>query len=280
LDTQRLSYLFNRNTQELTMLIRELWSELRESRFKPIGFEVAFGDGCEMGAIPINGSRMQAQLRGFVDRIDAWQEDGRNYFRVVDYKTGKKDFDYCDVFNGLGLQMLLYLFALQDEGALLLGDNPIPAGVQYFPARVPIVASDGVLSAEEADNAREKAWKRKGLLLADNDVLWAMEPQEKMKRLSASIKKDGTLGGDVASREQFELLKKYVFKVLEQMVDEIASGSIVANPYTRGSKHNPCVYCPYTSVCHPQDLSQRRDYAAMTASRFWEEIGKELNTNG
>ena len=280
LDTQRLSYLFNRNTQELTMLIRELWSELRESRFKPIGFEVAFGDGCEMGAIPINGSKMQAQLRGFVDRIDVWQEDGRNYFRVVDYKTGKKDFDYCDVFNGLGLQMLLYLFALQDEGIPLLGENPTPAGVQYFPARVPIVASDGVLSVEEADNAREKAWKRKGLLLADNDVLWAMEPQEKMKRLSASVKKDGTLGGDVASREQFELLKKYVFKVLGQMVDEIASGSIVANPYTRGSKHNPCVYCPYTAVCHPHDLSHRRDYAAMTASRFWEEIGKELNTNG
>ena len=28
---------------------------------------------------------------------------------MMDYKTGRKDFDYCDVFNGVGLQLLLYL---------------------------------------------------------------------------------------------------------------------------------------------------------------------------
>ncbi len=280
LETQRLSYLFSRNAQELAVLVRELWNELHESKFVPVGFEVAFGDDCQMGAIPITGHAMTAQLRGFVDRIDAWQEEGRNYFRVVDYKTGKKDFDYCDVFNGLGLQMLLYLFALQDEGSVLLGEHPLPAGVQYFPARVPFVAADGILSSDEADAAREKAWKRKGLLLADDDVLWAMEPAEKPKRLSVSVKKDGTKSGDIANREQFAMLKDYVFKILGEMVDSIASGSIEANPYTRGSKHNPCTYCPYGAVCHPQYVPGRRDFAAMTPSRFWEEIGKELNSNG
>lgn len=280
LDTQRLSYLFDRNSQELAMLVRELWNELKDSAFVPVDFEVGFGDGEQLSAIKISGHNMEAKLRGFVDRIDAWRCEGRNYFRVVDYKTGKKDFDYCDVFNGLGLQMLLYLFVLQSEGKDLLGEHPIPAGVQYFPARAPLIPSDGLLSPEEADAAREKVWKRKGLILADDDIIWAMEPSETPKRLPISKKKDGTKSGDIATREQFSMLKDYIFKILARMVDEISSGHIDANPYTRGTKHNPCVYCPYTAICHPQHIEGRRNFAAMSSQRFWEEIGKELNTNG
>ncbi len=280
LDTKRLSYLFSRNAQELSMLVTELWHELNESSFVPADFEVGFGDGEKLAAITVSGRNIDAKLRGFVDRIDVWQAEDRNYYRVVDYKTGKKDFDYCDVFNGLGLQMLLYLFVLQAEGASILGEHPIPAGVQYFPARAPLIPADGLLTPEEADAAREKIWKRKGLILADDDILWAMEPSEAPKRLPVTIKKDGTKSGDLATREQFALLKDYVFKVLSQMIDEIGSGRIDANPYTRGTRHNPCVYCPYTSICHPQDIEGRRDFAAMTAQRFWDEVGKELSTNG
>ena len=33
------------------------------------------------------------------------------YFRVIDYKTGHKEFDYTDLLCGQGLQMLLNTFA-------------------------------------------------------------------------------------------------------------------------------------------------------------------------
>ena len=70
---------------------------------------------------------------------DVWDSGYANYYRVVDYKTGKKDFDYCDVFNGVGLQMLLYLFALKHSGSDMLGASPVPAGVQYFgPGTLPV----------------------------------------------------------------------------------------------------------------------------------------------
>ena len=223
---------------------------------------------------------MRACLRGFVDRVDAWQENGQNYFRVVDYKTGKKDFDYCDVFNGLGLQMLLYLFALEDAGAKLLGNRPVPAGVQYFPARVPLITSDGVLTDEEAAIAREKAWKRTGLLLCDEDVLQAMEPCETPKRMGYTRNKEGVISGDVASRQQLAMLKDYIFCLLGDMVDEIASGAVNPNPYTRGSSHNACTFCPYGEVCHQTEVDDRRNYRAMSADRFWEEIEKEMRNRG
>lgn len=277
IDSERLSYLFKRNDYELMMVVEELWNEFQTSSFNPIDFEVGFGDQEQLPAIDIPSKQMDASLRGFVDRVDTWQEGGRNYFRVVDYKTGRKDFDYCDVFNGLGLQMLLYLFTLQAQGKELLGSHPIPAGVQYFPARAPYISAEGSISDEEAFDARQSMWKRKGLILNDDDILYAMENTDNPTRLSCRRKKDGTVVGDVATREQFKTLSKYIFNLLGKMVDEIASGNVTPNPYTRGSSHNACWFCPYSSICHAATVEDRRNYQAMSAQRFWDEIGKEVN---
>ena len=280
LESQRLDYLFKRNWRELEMVIRELWEELKEAAFEPAFFELNFGENGMMPPISIDGAAMQAILRGFVDRVDIWKKGDMHYFRVVDYKTGKKDFDYCDVFNGVGLQMLLYLFALEQEGTELLGGHPVASGVQYFPARAPLVSADGRLSDAEADKLRQKEWKRRGLLLSDEQVLHAMEPDDEMTRLSCARKKDGSLSGDLADRSQLKLLRGYVFKVLAKFVDEIASGDITPNPYTRGSAHDACSYCPYAGICRKEEVQGRRNYKTMTAQRFWEEVEKEVNCHG
>ncbi|MBO5130036.1 MAG: PD-(D/E)XK nuclease family protein [Oscillospiraceae bacterium] len=280
IESERLTYLFRRNGQELRMVVEELWEELQQSQFQPEDFEVSFGTGEGLPAIALPGTKMNAILRGFVDRVDTWKNSGNSYYRVVDYKTGKKDFDYCDVYNGVGLQMLLYLFALAECGEEVVGSRPIPAGVQYFPARVPYVSSDGRLTEEELEKERFKDRKRKGLLLKDEQILQAMEPSENPKRLCYTVRKDGTMVGDLADREQLQLLKAYVFKVLGKMVDDIASGNVEPNPYTRGSSHSACTFCPYGAVCHETGVEGRRNYKAMNAQRFWEEIGKEMNRHG
>jgi len=278
-DSQRISYLFRRNRRELEMVVEELWEELKQAQFAPKDFELQFGDDGKMDAIDLSTRSMQAVLRGLVDRVDICKIDGRNYFRVVDYKTGKKDFDYCDVFNGVGLQLLLYLFALEQNGQQILGEAPIAAGVQYFPARAPLVASDSRLTDEEAKAARQKEWKRRGLLLNDEDALAAMDGED-MSRLSCKRNKDGNLTGDLADREQMKLLRQYIFSLLSNMVDEIASGNVTPNPYTRGSSHDACTFCPYGAVCHKASVEGRRNYKTMNAQRFWDEIGQEVADRG
>ncbi len=280
IDSQRAKYLFERNFSELQLIVQELFQEFEDSEFAPVGVEVAFGEGMELPAIDISGKQMDAQLRGFVDRVDAWHDGEGNYFRVVDYKTGKKDFDYCDVFNGLGLQMLLYLFALEQKGSDLVGTEPIPAGVQYFPARVPMVSADGVLSDAEADAAREKLWKRKGLLLNHDLVLDAMAGQKMQCRLPVTRKRDGSVSGDLATFSQFAMLKDYVFSLLGRMVDEIASGKVAPNPYSRGNSHDACAFCPYGAVCHKTEVPDRRNYKTMNAERFWSEVERAVRSDG
>ena len=278
IDSQRMEYLFRRNVQELSFVVQELWEELSVAQYEPVDFELGFGGDGKMPAIDVPSRQMQAQLRGFVDRVDAFRVGLANFIRVVDYKTGKKDFDYCDVYNGVGLQMLLYLFALEQEGDQILGGKPIPAGVQYFPARVPYVSLDGAGEDEEGD--RRKNWKRRGLLLEDELSLNAMDPEEDLPRLSCKRKKDGTLVGDLASREQLKQLRSYVFRLLGDMVDEIASGKVEPNPYTRGSSHSACAFCPYGSVCRKESVEGRRNYKTMSSQWFWEEIEKEVGPNG
>jgi ATP-dependent helicase/nuclease subunit B len=279
-DSQRITYLFRRNRRELEMVVEELWEELKQAEFAPEEFELQFGDGGSMDAIDLPANAMQAVLRGLVDRVDICRKDGKNYFRVVDYKTGKKDFDYCDVFNGVGLQLLLYLFALERGGEAILGEDPIAAGVQYFPARAPLVAADSRLTDEEAKAARQKEWKRRGLLLKDEDALAAMDSGEDMSRLSCKRNKDGELTGDLADRQQMKLLRQYVFSLLGNMIDEIASGNVSPNPYTRGTSHDACTFCPYGAVCHRASVEGRRNYKAMSAQRFWDEIEQEVADRG
>ena len=280
LDTERLKFLFQRNSCELELIVRELWQEMQTSQFDPIGFEVGFGEHEEIASIDVSGKNMAAFLRGYVDRVDQWKDKEKSYFRVVDYKTGKKDFDYCDVYNGYGLQMLLYLFALEQQGSKLLGEDSVPAGVQYFPARVPFVSADGIMTQEEAEKERIKLWKRKGLILCDETVLNAMENLDEPVRMPYSRKKDGTLSGDLAFSSQFSLLKTYVFALVARMVDEIASGCITPNPYTRGSSHDACAFCPYGMICHKESVEGRRNYKTMTSQRFWEDIEKEMKNHG
>jgi ATP-dependent helicase/nuclease subunit B len=107
-----------------------------------------------------------------------------------------------------------------------------------------------------------------------------MDQSENIVRLPVKRNKDGCISGDIANSEQFKMLKKYVFHILRKLVAQIASGDIEPNPYTRGSSHNACSFCPYGAICHEETVENRRNYQAMNADRFWEEIEKELNRHG
>ena len=275
-----MDYIFRRNSRELEMIVGELWEELHASQFEPAGMEVEFKRNRQCEPIAVEGAVMPASLEGVVDRVDTWQWRDQTYYRVVDYKTGRKDFDYCDILNGLGLQMLLYLFALEKGGGGLVGDNPQAAGVQYFSARAPYVSIDGWQDDETLKKERDAIRRHKGLLINEDHVLKAMEPRDddetkwKPKWLNIKEDKSGNLSGDMASRSQLRMLSDHVMKTLAAAVDEIASGEVSANPYTRGTSFNACTYCPFGAVCHQAEVTGRRNRKKVKAEEFWAEIEK------
>ena len=281
LSTDRMEYLFRRNIRELEIIVEELWKELRVSRFQPAGVEIKFDQDGDCQPIEVRGGAMRAYLRGLVDRVDTWKWRDQTYYRIVDYKTGKKDFDYCDILNGLGLQMLLYLFALEKGGSDLVGENPQAAGVQYFSARAPFVTIDGKEDEAKLEKDRKLNRRHKGLLLREDHVLAAMEPREDGEGkwdpnwLCCKADKEGKISGDIASRSQLRMLETFVMDTLVDMVNEIAGGCVEPNPYTRGPEHNVCRFCPFTAVCHEAEVEGRRNRAKVDAGDFWAEIERK-----
>lgn len=277
-ETPRFTYLFQRNYTEILTVIRELDGELRQSRFEPVRFELPFRPGTPMGPVEIQGKSGAALLTGAVDRVDLLHTPQGDYVRVVDYKTGHRDFDYTDLLTGLGLQMLLYLFALEENGTREFGGPVKPAGVLYFPARCNLLTLPQPPSPDALAAVRQKDLRRQGLLLDDEALLQAMEPAEGTPRyLPYSVKKDGR-SGDLASPAQLALLRQHVRRLLAGMTDELFAGKITANPYSRGAT-GACTYCDYAPICHP-DPSQLRRLQATGAAEFWARLAKEEEEHG
>ena len=106
-ETARFRYLFRRLLKSVYAVVDNVAEELRASQFQPISFELGFGAGKDLPPVELSVDGMTVSISGFVDRVDGWVENGRLHLRVVDYKTGRKSFDLTEVWNGLGLQMLL-----------------------------------------------------------------------------------------------------------------------------------------------------------------------------
>lgn len=276
----RTEYLFRRTFSEVREVITELYGELSRSAFVPRWLELHFSDGGTFPAVKIVGEKMTARLEGFVDRADVWRCGDTAYVRVIDYKTGKKSFDYTKLLHGLGLQMLLYLFALERSGAALEGVPLRPAGVLYFPARVERVSVADKLDEKSRDDARRKNRRRSGLLLDSYAVLQAMEPCEDAPTyLPYRYGKDGGRVGDLASEEQLRTLENHVFSTVAALGDELYGGEIAPNPYFCDRMDNACTFCPYGEVCGG-DVRERWLAKLHSPQEFWESLAERGNGHG
>ena len=279
-ETARFRYLFQRLLKSVYAVVDNVAEELTASEFQPISFELGFGAGKDLPPVELSVDGMTVSLSGFVDRVDGWEHDGRLYLRVVDYKTGRKSFDLTDVWNGMGLQMLLYLFTLADRGEALYGKEIVPAGVLYLPARDAVVAGSRAMTEAERRKEVDKALRRSGIVLDEPEVLSAMEdPAEGIRFLPVRVSKSGSISGEaLVSAERLGKLARHTDRILREIGQELAAGNIAADPFWRGSQHNACQWCEYAAACHFEEGrggDRRRWLPTVKGEAFWEAVDKE-----
>ena len=280
----RFRYLFSRLRETAYSIILSIAEEMRQSDFAPVSFELSFGgrDG-DLPAITVREGGASLSVSGKVDRVDGWLHDEKLYLRVVDYKTGQKSFDLTDIRYGLGIQMLLYLFTLEREGASYFGHPIVPCGVLYQPARSVILRQDRGISDEKLKAALQKELRRTGLVLGEPQILQAMEHSalESPCYLPIGVKKDGGVTGSVATAAQLGHLGRYVDKLLHQIAGEIAGGNIDADPYARGPQDSACTYCAFASACYFDDSrDKRRPLYKTDSDEFWALMERENGEEG
>lgn len=277
--SERFRYLFRRLLKSVHAVVQNVAEELRVSRFKPISFELGFGRKEDLPPVELTVDGVTISVSGFVDRVDGWVNDGKLYLRVVDYKTGRKTFDLTEIWNGLGLQMLLYLFALQDRGEQIYGLPVEGAGVLYLPARDAIVRGSRNMEDDIWRRAIDKELKRSGMVLDQPEVLEAMETagEEGYRFLPLKVSKTtGEISGEaLATAEQFGKLGRHIQTILEDICRELASGTISADPFWRGAEKNACRFCDYGAACHFEEGRGgdcRRWLSGLKHKEFWENM--------
>ena len=281
----RFKYLFRRLRKTVGVIVENVAEELMESDFVPLEFELGFGDGGKAPAITIRASGAELTVVGKVDRVDGWLKNGRLYLRVVDYKSGKKSFDLSDVCRGLNIQMLLYLFALERDGKAIFGQETVPAGVLYLPARDVLVSQPRDVDAKALRLALDRELRRSGMVLGEPDVLRAMEHSalEKPRFLPLSLGRDGSISKGVATAAELGKLGLYVDRLLARIAAELRGGNIDADPCGYSEQDNACTYCEFASACNfpDGDENDRMELIQpVTPQEFWDHVNKTISEEG
>ncbi len=266
--TPRLRHLFSKLQRMAGLLIDELYEELCQSDFVPRFFEL---DMAEEGAdapgsmeftLP-NGQPIR--IFGRIDRVDVWKKGSKTYLRVIDYKSGPKDFSLADVEKGLDTQLLLYLFSLwksQNPAFRRLlceeGGEILPAGVLYTAARTQEQVYDSPPAPGEAEAAARRSLRRSGLLLDDKEVLFAMDQTRKGRYIPVRFRADGGVyqgcERSLASLSRMGELVGVLERTITRIGAEIASGQASARPIAAKNRAHICEYCEMKAVCRSSSL--------------------------
>ena len=255
----RFVYLFKRLASTVKAVVADMAAELARSDFSPLDFELDFGDASVFPPLATGDGKLY--LTGIADRVDGYYHNGKLYARVVDYKTGVKAFSLSDVWHGMGLQMLLYLFALSKSAGEKYGAEIVPAGVLYVPAREVLLSEKSDLPDDEISKRRAAALRRSGLLLDDAQILNAMEHGDN-RYIPVKLKSGEYSGDSLASLERLGLLFGHIEKTLAGLASELRCGSIAADPYFRSASDNACTHCDYSGACHFDEVCDSRRYLA------------------
>lgn len=250
--TVRFKYRFMYLSKLISCVVLRLREEFENCDFEPKAFELSIGNG-ENGEsvksqainLPDGGT---IQIRGSIDRVDTYTENGEQYVRVVDYKSGIKKFKLSDILYGLNLQMFVYLFTLCKSDNELAGKE---AGVLYLHSSRKIynVSRNDIdlcVLKEDSD-----AYKMLGVVLNDeeNPIAKHMEHDLRGEFIDVKCSAKNGVSGSIVSLEDMGRISRKIDSLIEQMGVELHMGKIMQNPVNSKNHNNTCEFCDYSSVC-------------------------------
>ena len=252
-DSSRNEYMITRMHRLVKRAVWALTEQIKRGVFVPEKLEA-----------PFYLKEGNVNLQGRIDRIDTYEEDDKVYVRVMDYKSGAAGFDLTALYNGLQLQLAVYLnAAVSMEKKEHPGKTIVPAGLFYFPMKDPMLQTESEMSAEEMEEALLKELSLDGVCNAEPEIIRMMDKEcgSKSKILPVAYNKDGSLSktSKAVSTEQFEVLEQFVKQKTESLGAEIMEGKIEVNPYGTVQK-TACDYCAYQGICgfSPKESSYRK----------------------
>lgn len=246
----------------LAMLERTVWAlgeQIKAGSFAPGKFEHDF-------VFRENGM----EIHGTIDRIDYALREDKSYVKIIDYKSGRKTLDFGKLYDGLQLQLMIYMESLLKEN--------IPAAAMYYNIDNPIVDYE---EGMDGNAAVLRALRPQGIVNAGIDAIELLDNVTKQGQsdyLPIAYNKDGSLSktSQATTEERFRILGAYAAKKMANLGQEIEAGSTAPNPYP-----DSCTYCPYGTVCgfyaKEKGASCRRPSKLKNDDESFQLFSKEVN---
>lgn len=252
--TQRLNHLFERMRANLLVVVNHLVEEFLHSDFEAKYFELSFDGNGNDSPLPIKNLTLSDGtpiiLHGIADRVDIYRNNDTTYVRIIDYKTGKKEFEMSKFEDGTQLQLFIYLFALwklEDcnfKKALLEKTDKIsPAGAYYLPLSVGKVTKKKDLPSNSDDEEKFDFISEvmpSGLILNNSEIRLAQD--------SSPEKKFSPVGDkSYISEDDFEQMFNNMKDIVLSIGTTMMSGD--ASVCEKGGAFSACEYCEMKPFC-------------------------------
>ncbi|MDO5475856.1 MAG: PD-(D/E)XK nuclease family protein [Eubacteriales bacterium] len=264
--------------RRLLRTVDTLQYQLRKGDLVPVASELGFGTGeGELPAIRFDlGSGRLLRLVGRIDRVDLFEEDGRRYLRIMDYKSGKNELDPDLIRRGLQLQLISYMDALLEAGEIpgaersAAGPDPddpdrkalesIPAAMLYYKMDDPAVDMDPEELLQGGEQLREMELKKIRKELKPTGLVYAEETSvdhlDKTRDRYSDVIPVGRLTGGgftaashVIDAEGYRELSRAASEAVCRLANGILDGEITAAPAVLDKRRTACDYCPYKDSC-------------------------------
>lgn len=250
-DTARFASLSVNMEQNALNLLQYMHAEQNASQFRPVAFEKPISFDSDIKPLTIvldDGSRVS--VVGVCDRIDAMEKDGRNFIRIVDYKTGTKKFSLEDVYNGLSAQLLLYMSSVVESKSFV--DNPVPAAVMYQPSDAAFrFDEDGGLYTPVGMAVKSKTVSE-GFDRDCSGEYGVIKGDDKLKNVT---------GSEVVDEKLFAAVMEHSKDKIKEMAQAVRAGQFDNLPMDLGNERTNCEWCGYRAICGEFDRVKPRQKA-------------------
>lgn len=288
-------YAINRMQRILDRIIWGTSKQLEGGNFKPDSFELSFGFEGDLldGMVPLN-EEVTMQLRGKIDRVDVCDigisEEKSKILKIVDYKTGAKDFSLSSLYDGVQLQLFVYLMETMKLYKKQVNENESIetkfGGVFYSQVHDPIMkkGANEQYQAQILSNLKPDGMLNTEYLGIFDENFIGLGPTDGYTSNIIPAKKAKTKpsveGKALITENDVDNICNYTEGKIKELGNRIISGDISIDPYADKSQVNACTYCSFKRICgFDLGICQKgsKNYAYREASNYEkEQILEEL----
>lgn len=280
----RNMYQLEKMKRILFRTVKTLGFQIKKTSFVPRRFEMGFSHVLDAGNIRLGLSEDEKMLiSGRIDRVDTYEENDSIYVKVVDYKSSDRKINLIEFYNGLSLQLVIYLDqAVKKMKKENPDKNVHPSAMYYYAVTDPLIDSEDGLTEEELEKKIHDKLKLAGYTVNDDNLIPKVggEFEKASEVINVTKKKDGTYtaNSDLIDEGNLEIMMDYGQYMLENLGKSILEGNIKAYPC--GEK--ACNYCNYKDVCSFDtniEGYEKREYMELDEKNVFAKMSETLKAD-